>query len=210
MDADAVNRIQHNLLAEDPVIRRAVLQINATVATSQEEARLWSLCLNVESTDLSLERVRDRAANIKRLGIFIQENVNSERPLSEAELRGALMYLCSQLKVNFRPLYSETAVALSQVASTHGDLLWNIIWPQLIRTQSVRQLEHTSTDHAATMIMNDVSADDMTGKKAEVCNEEDPSMRCTSLHRFQATSSQVWKSETPQPLSRAKSLVSIC
>lgn len=53
---------------------------------------------------------------------------------NDDQLKGVARYLLSQLKIRFRPIWSEATAALAEMAKTRGDVVWNVIWDQLERT----------------------------------------------------------------------------
>jgi U3 small nucleolar RNA-associated protein 20 len=97
---------------------------------------VWELALSIEQSEMSLKNVRERTSLIARLGRML-ENTS----VDEITLNMVITYLLSQLKVNFRPLYAETVNVLGEIAKTHGEPIWTLVWQELEKTLAA---EHAS------------------------------------------------------------------
>jgi U3 small nucleolar RNA-associated protein 20 len=139
---------------------------------------------------MSLKNVRERTANIGKLGRLL-ENI----PASEEQqlVEDATRYLLSQLKVNFRPLYPDTIAALAGLGSSRGETLWGIVWEQLQKTIS------SETSHAVDLGWEEpewTRVEHTHAVETEDADDEDAEFRCPNLIKGRRALSRVWANGT--------------
>lgn len=133
---------------------------------------------------MSLRNVRERTNQISRLSRAIAalpKNVDS------TIIDHAISYLLSQLKVNFRPLYTETIKALGEVGGTYGEAMWSGVWAEL---------EKVSAANNATML--DIGqrrpswAERRSSSRDDGEEEEEPEYRCPNADKNIAAVNDSW------------------
>lgn len=134
---DTLAHLRSQLLSIDPVLRRSSLRILARcngpdLLGTDPGASLWEQCLNVENAQISLKNVRERPLEIAKLAKSLASLPAASS--DHEQLKGVARYLCSQLKIRFRPIWSGATAALAEMATTHGDIVWDVVWDQLERT----------------------------------------------------------------------------
>jgi U3 small nucleolar RNA-associated protein 20 len=186
--SDHVCLTQH-LLSANSKLRKAVLQMLSAFSTeSTTSYKIWNACLAIEASDMTLQNVRERTANIGKLGRLLEAiPASDENQLVEDATR----YLISQLKVNFRPLYPDTIAALAGLGSSRGETLWSLVWDQLQSTIASETAVAVDLDWAEpewTKVAPVQSGDSDEG------DEEDKEFICPNLFKGRRALSSAWAS----------------
>lgn len=180
--------LTQHLLSANSSLRKAVLEVlAANVPANTTAQKVWAACLQVEASEMTLKNVRERTSNIGKLGRLLEGIGATE----EKELVGdATRYLVSQLKVNFRPLYSDTIAALAGLGSSRGESLWDILWGQLQSTISAE------TTHAVDLDWDEPEWTRQAGvashARDDEFDEEDAEFRCPNLNKGRRALSHAW------------------
>jgi U3 small nucleolar RNA-associated protein 20 len=186
-----------HLQSSSTLLRRSALKILSASTEPLEGTSLdhdiWSACLNVESSGMTLKNVRERTTNIARVGrllFAVPKDTSSEiRQVTQ----NAMAYLLSQLKVNFRPLYSETIKTVASLAPVHGEYLWTLIWDELQKTNDSR--EATVVDLEWTEPSWIKSRPSQVNPEGDE-DEDEIEFRCLSLRKTRSTLSRAWDQTT--------------
>ncbi|KAL1410173.1 U3 snoRNP protein [Vanrija albida] len=191
LDDANVDRLRLNVLSADSSLRLSSLKILVTDAhdKSKDVAAIWQACLAVESAQMSLKNVRDRTTQIARLTRHLSSLSTDVDDAVATTVNSALSYLVSQLKVNFRPLWSETVTALTAQVPAHGNTIWTILW---------EELQKTITATKAVLPDLGVEYPEWTTQRAEIDDEEedgdeDHEFRCGALAKNRANISKAWQ-----------------
>lgn len=194
LDGDVLDLLEPNLLSSDSSLRLSSLKILALYARpiSEKSAALWDVCLMVENSEMSLKNVRERTANIARLGRSIQGVQDASEDL-ERTVKAALTYLVAQLKVNFRPVWRETVEVLTEIAKHRredAEALWNIVWDEIQKTIVSAQVimpdlgvEYPAWTKQRVQVEQDDEGDD----------EEGAEFRCNSLSKGRLATVRAWQ-----------------
>ncbi|OCF30821.1 U3 small nucleolar RNA-associated protein 20 [Kwoniella heveanensis BCC8398] len=189
-----------NLLSADSDLRLHTAQILSAVSSKDTPAGaedhvpspsgIWSLCVQVESSEMTLRNVRERTTNISRLSRAISSLPSTFTAQNSDLLRGLITYLIAQLKVNFRPVYQETIIALTVVAEKQGEVVWEIVW---------EELQKTNAAPSATMVDLDFSKPSWANKTrggedsaSATVDEEEAEFRCPNLERSMKAIARLW------------------
>ncbi|WVF66714.1 hypothetical protein IAT40_001456 [Kwoniella sp. CBS 6097] len=189
-----------NLLSADSDLRLHTAQILASISSKDtpkdaedhvpSPSGIWSLCAQVESSEMTLRNVRERTTNISRLSRAISSLPSSLTAENADLLRGLITYLVAQLKVNFRPVYQETITALAVVAEKQGEVVWAIIW---------EELQRTNLAPAATMVDLDFNKPSWANKSSDdedsrngAADEDEAEFRCPNLEKSRRAIARVW------------------
>lgn len=202
-----VERLRLNVLSADSSLRLSSLKLLVTDARdkSKDVTAIWQACLAVESAEMSLKNVRDRTTQIARLSRHLSSLTGDLEESVAATVNSSISYLVAQLKVNFRPLWSETVTALTAQVPAHGNTIWTIIWEELQKTIT-----------AAKAVVPDLGAEypEWTAQRVEVeeeeeAGDEDVEFRCTALSKGRANVSKAWQqNDDVAPLDVAEISVS--
>ncbi|WVR04081.1 hypothetical protein IAU60_001080 [Kwoniella sp. DSM 27419] len=198
-ERQTLDLLMSNLLSSDSALRQHSAQILAAISSSEtpteaedhvpSPSSIWTLCVQVESAEMTLKNVRDRTTSIARLSRAISSLPPTFSDQS-ALLRGWITFLVAQLKVNFRPIYAETFSALSTVAERQGPAVWEIIWSELQRT-----------DVAGAAVMVDLNVvkpswatvkDNDIASAGTVEDEDEAEFRCHNLEKSRTALAKVW------------------
>ncbi|WVQ94326.1 hypothetical protein IAU59_001405 [Kwoniella sp. CBS 9459] len=189
-----------NLLSADSDLRLHTAQILASISSKDAPAGaedhvpspsgIWSLCVQVESSEMTLRNVRERTTNISRLSRAISSLPSSFTVENSDLLKGLITYLVAQLKVNFRPVYQETITALTVVAEKQSEVVWAIVWEELQRTDAAPSATMVDLDFTRpTWASRSSDAED---SKSAVGDEEEAEFRCPNLERSRKAIARVW------------------
>lgn len=184
-----------NLISSDSSLRKSTLRILSTLATAKPSSstdggadNVWSLCLQVENSEMTLRNVRERTNQISRLSRSLAALPKST---DSAIIEHAISFLLSQLKVNFRPLYVETIKALGEFGTVHGEALWSGVWTEL---------EKISTAESATLVDIGSKRPSWTEKSAspreDLKEEEEAEYRCPNADKNIASVNESWSLST--------------
>ncbi|TXT11027.1 hypothetical protein VHUM_01778 [Vanrija humicola] len=191
LEDDNVEHLRLNVLSADSSLRLSSLKILATDAQSKSKdvATIWQACLGVENAEMSLKNVRDRTTQIARLSRHLVSLGADLEDTVAATVNSAISYLVSQLKVNFRPLWSETVTALTAQVPAHGNTIWTIVW---------EELQKTITTTKAVVPDLGVECPQWTTQRVEADEEEeagdeDAEFRCTALSKGRANVFKAWQ-----------------
>ncbi|EJT46124.1 hypothetical protein A1Q1_05335 [Trichosporon asahii var. asahii CBS 2479] len=194
LNGDVLDLLEPNLLSADSALRLSSLKILALYSRpiSEKSAALWDVCLLVENSEMSLRNVRERTANIARLGRTIQGVQDAGEDL-ERTVKAAITYLVAQLKVNFRPVWAEAVTALTEVAKSKkedAESLWTIVWTEIQKTILTEQaimpdlgVEYPDWTRQRVQDQKDDDDDD----------EESAEFRCNSLAKGRSATVRAWQ-----------------
>lgn len=181
------DELADHLLSANSALRQAVLRIlSRSAPEGGKTGDVWSACLLVEASGMTLKNVRERTSNIGKLGRLL---VSQSDDTTERIVQKAMRYLVAQLKVNFRPLYSETVTVLASLADRKGETLWDIVWDQLQQTISATEIHMADLDWIEptwSRVRASLREDD------GVLDEEDIEFRCTSLNKSRRVLDTAW------------------
>lgn len=134
---------------------------------------------------MSLRNVRERTSEIARLGRLLADK---SAKYDIEVIDKVITYLLSQLKVNFRPLYTETIKMLGLVGAQHGETLWQVVW---------REIDKITTVDSATVL--DIGSGrpgwaqpGSTAKSVPDEEEDEPEYRCHNAEKFVASLGDSW------------------
>lgn len=197
-----------NLISSDSLLRLSSLRILSTLSTSPDDSpikakEIWQLCLQVENTEMTLRNVRERTSNIARLSRLLSSHtINKASPLIDR----VISYLLSQLKVNFKPIYSETIDALKELGGSYGEIVWGGVWKEIEKTIGCEY--PTITDIGFEKPTWAIIARGNDGKKEEV-DEEEAEFRCHGYDKVIRAVEDCWSlSNDVQALDNAEIPVS--
>ncbi len=128
---------------------------------------------------MSLRNSRERPEQVARLARLLES-------ADLAEVGHAIRYLLAQLKVNFRPLYTETIKAFSLLK--RGDEIWESVWAELEKTH-----------HATVFAVPDLGVfvpawTEVTARSSDAPDdEEEPEFRCTGLDKSKRIIDKEWQ-----------------
>ncbi|WRT65418.1 uncharacterized protein IL334_002361 [Kwoniella shivajii] len=195
-----------NLISADSELRHSTVQILASISSSSppvgaedhvpSPSGIWSLCAAIESSEMSLKNVRERTTSISRLSRAVTSLPPSTVEQWSILFKGVITYLVSQLKVNFRPIYSETILALSTVAQKQGEVVWEIVWEQLQKTdsaKSVTMLDLNVTKPTWAQYRSEDSETKRIGKE-----EDEAEFHCPNLEKTRKSLNRVWTQVTQE------------
>ena len=128
-------------------------------------------CLQGEEAPIDIQGVRERVLRIGRVGQVVGDE-------KSADLCGR--WLIAQLKVNLRPLWSPSALALSSLGQRYADLVWNLLFDEVGKSSS-RTCDELAQSGVATPPQNHQ-------ERREQCEddpwEEERSWRDPSVHNI--------------------------
>jgi U3 small nucleolar RNA-associated protein 20 len=187
-----------DLISADSSMRRSTLAILAsTMADTHEDdidgtkpSAIWTACLQVESSEMTLKNVRERTSNISRLARLLAGLPKDIPEDIKSAVDGAISYLVGQLKVNFRPLYPEITTSLATLVGRHGERIWGKIWSELERTNAARDVQKADLGVELpewTHVDNNHSKRD-----AEDDEEAEGEFRCRSLEKSVSVVGKAW------------------
>ena len=184
--------LKHNLLSSDSAIRLASLRILVTSAPharpdTTSPSDIWSLCLQIELSEMTLKNVRERTSHIGRLGRLLAGLPDDADDGLLAIIRNVTRYLLAQLKVNFWPLYAETVSALAGLTDKHGEILWELVWDQLEKTSAAKSSRVVDLD-----VQNPPWADQEDISRLHPADEDEADFRCHNLEKARYASSTAW------------------
>ncbi|ORY25251.1 hypothetical protein BCR39DRAFT_485643 [Naematelia encephala] len=188
-----------NLMSADSQLRQASLRILAAASPSASssgtgERDIWSLCLQIESAEMTLRNVRDRTTLIARLGRLLGALSVEERASMSSTVRAALTYLVAQFKVNFRPLYAQSISTLASLAGQYGDDIWAIVWDQLEQTQAAQKPAMIDL-HVQNPTWAERKAH-RTITESNLADEDEAEFQCHNLEKAQNISRRAWRGTT--------------
>jgi len=160
--------------------------LSAFATESTTSFKIWNACLTIEASDMTLQNVRERTANIGKLGRLLEGIPTSEE---KQLVEDATRYLISQLKVNFRPLYPDTIAALAGLGSSRGETLWSLVWDQLQKTIA------SETAVAVDLDWEEPEWTKVTPVQSggsDEGDEEDKEFRCPNLVKGRRALSSAW------------------
>lgn len=138
---------------------------------------------------MSLKNVRERTANIARVGRLLAAVPSDASESVKTVVLDALSYLLSQLKVNFRPLYSETITAIASLGSTLGEEVWGLVWEDLQKTTQSREASVVDLEwQEPGWAKRRPRTTDSEGEA-----DEDIEFRCLSLQKGRNTFHAAWE-----------------
>ncbi|WWC98879.1 hypothetical protein V866_005773 [Kwoniella sp. B9012] len=195
-----------NLLSADSELRLSTVHTLASISSTSPPAHaedhvpspsgIWSLCAAVESSEMTLKNVRERTTSIARLARGILSLPGSTLKESSKLLNGVITFLVSQLKVNFRPIYAETITALSSIAEKQGEIIWEIVW---------EELQKTDVDEGSSMLDLGVVKPSWAEKRFEDSesrrvqqDEDEAEFHCHNLEKSRKTLNKVWVQATQE------------
>lgn len=191
-----LERFMPNLISSDSTLRLSSLQVLAAVApgtalapNSEESTtslrEIYNLCVQIESSEMTLRNVRERTTNISRL---IRSISALPVALPKLVLNGIVTYLVAQFKVNFRPVYPETIAALSTLTEKHKEEVWEIVWTQLERTNSAKEAVAVDLDAKNPDWAEEQGSHEDRLEK----DEEEAEFRCPNFEKSKVVFSKVW------------------
>ncbi|GAA6031952.1 hypothetical protein JCM8097_003358 [Rhodosporidiobolus ruineniae] len=124
-----------NLLSEDAALRRASLEIAATLFPPDEApvaADLVAKCLEAEDMPLTVQGAREKSMKLRKLGIVANSQLGKGEEDVQPALDVVVRYLTAMLKVNFKPLWPEATQALALLAERYPDTVWSVCSRQLL------------------------------------------------------------------------------
>nr|XP_019012391.1 U3 small nucleolar RNA-associated protein 20 [Kwoniella pini CBS 10737]OCF51172.1 U3 small nucleolar RNA-associated protein 20 [Kwoniella pini CBS 10737] len=201
---DIYQHLSPNLLSADSQLRLSTVEILSSLASTSSPdgaddhvtspSGIWSLCAAVESSEMTLKNVRDRTTAISRLSRAILSLPASAS--TNMLLKGVITYLVAQLKVNFRPIYAETIAALAATAQKQSEVIWEIVWEELQKTDaagsaSVLDLGFTKPSWAQKRY------DESDNQKVEK-DEDEAEFHCHNLDKSRNTLNKVWNQATQE------------
>ena len=138
---------------------------------------------------MTLRNIRDRTAQIARLGRLLQSVPKDANVGLLSATNHAIRYLLSQLKVNYRPIYPEAIKALEALTPQHGETIWESVWGELEKTHAagVFAVPDLETDSPAWTAQ-------VTGKadKGKQESEEEAEFRCTAMDKMVKVFKKEW------------------
>lgn len=166
------------LLSESDVIRRLAIEILLAVSTpgSPLEA-LLKQCLKVEEVALLVENARIRQMHIRKLAIMVKSGQNLTPDSAAADI--AQRILIAQLKVNFQPLWEESAKALTDLNDKYHANFWRLVWSQLeLCLQASPQLYFTPR------LQQNTTSNEGQSPSVVTMFTEQPEFVCTHLQKL--------------------------
>lgn len=193
------NPILLNLISADSALRASSLRL--LILTSAPGANedplsphnIWSHCQAVEQSEMTLRNVRDRTAQIARLGRLLQSvPKDASESLLSATTHG-IRYLLSQLKVNYRPIYPEAIKALQGLTSQHGDVIWEQVWAELEKTHAatVFAVPDLQVENPAWTVVEENGGKEKS-RAAKQDSEEEAEYRCTAMDKMVKVFKKEW------------------
>ena len=183
-DEQDLASLRSNLLSGDKALRSSTLRVLAALSPRQESRDVWLLASQVETSEVTLRNARERANNVGKLGRHLLQVTSTD--LS----RDAINYLLSQFKVNFRPIYTEVVAALSGLAASSGEIIWEAVWAQLCHVQEAESSRVADLGYVAPAWIA------VTRRSAERVDEEvDPDFACPGLTKAIVSASVAWAAD---------------
>ena len=193
---DVAKPLLLNLRSADSSLRLSALRIlSATIQPASQDpaaslASIWSLCVQIESSEISLRNVRERTTLIARLGRLLTILSDDEQNTVTENLPHIIGYLLAQLKVNYRPLYAETVSALAGIGALQGELIWSMVWQDLERMSITGGRQMLDLDIQKPKWAADVDKGG-DGPRVEA-EEEEEDFRCHNLEKGDAVVASAW------------------
>ena len=187
-----------NLISADSDLRASTLRL-LILTTSPSEAApdagpveasvvtpyaIWEHCQAIESSEMTLRNIRDRTAQIARLGRLLQSVPKDAEESLLSTVSHAIRYILSQLKVNYRPIYPEAIKALESLTGQHGDYIWASVWGELERTHAAKvfSVPDLEVDYPSwTAEKAEAGSKEQKGKQD---SDEDAEFRCTAKDKL--------------------------
>ncbi|KAE8226085.1 hypothetical protein CF319_g1274 [Tilletia indica] len=114
-----------------------LLSLLSSLGTNKDEAAYYDRLLEIERTALTIETIRERNARVRAAARSIVQSVKllPKGSSAPAHIRRAqsftIRYIVGSLKLNFRPVWSESIAALVDLAAVYGDEVWQVAFGQL-------------------------------------------------------------------------------
>ncbi|TIC25980.1 hypothetical protein E3Q12_00708 [Wallemia mellicola] len=178
LSSEAVDKLRVNILTYSTELRVSSLKLLSQLRGDFDS--IYEKCYEVEGVPLTVQSSRDRNMTLRRVG----QHLLAADATEESRKVGA-MFMLSQFKVNFRPIYEQASDSLGELMGAHTKLLWPIFLPELEHAAGATQRSNTSTQAPSWMTSDDVfkisdqgvmiSADYVT---------DDSTFRCTNLDKW--------------------------
>lgn len=180
--ADDIYAICKNgLLSENPEIRlNTLLLLQRGWPTSETIRR----ALDVERVPLTPQDARDKNMQLRRLGA-VAKNLDE---LANNEMEMALLYLFAMMKVNFKPLWSETIEVIAEISKTRPSsqtLIWRILSQEL---QAVAAQDMRALVACGVPPWGDSASEELTHTKVALWRQGD--LFCTAFTRWSVAYAQ--------------------
>ncbi|KAK0522958.1 U3 snoRNP protein [Tilletia horrida] len=109
----------------------------ARLSGNKDAAGPYERLLEIERTELSIESIRERNVRVRAAARSIAQAVKllpkGTQPSAHLQRAQTLTvtYIVGSLKLNFRPVWSESIAALVDLAAVGGDEVWDVAFAQL-------------------------------------------------------------------------------
>ena len=152
-------------------------------------SEIWAQCLEVEKAGMSLKNVRERTTQIARLGRLLTTVTGDNNEL-EKVISMAIRFLVAQLKINFRPIYTETITVLSSFGRKQGSELWTVIWSELEKTFAAETA--TILDFSSSRPIWGTQQSSRVVEKSSGVDEAEKEFSCHAFERSQSAIAEAW------------------
>ena len=128
--------LRGDVMSQDSRARKASLELLALAKPSDDDnvhAAVEEL-VEIESTPLTVETIRARIVKTRAIARSMSK-ASSSTPSSDAQKQSTKIvvdYIISSLKLNFKPIWSESIDALKDLAARDGDIVWESVFQQLM------------------------------------------------------------------------------
>ncbi|CAD6980836.1 unnamed protein product [Tilletia controversa] len=114
-----------------------LLALIFSLGTNKDEAAYYDRLLEIERTSMTIEFIRERNARVRAAARSVVQSLKLLPKGSTAppHVRRAhsftIRYIVGSLKLNFRPVWAESILALVDLAAVSGDEVWQVAFAQL-------------------------------------------------------------------------------
>ena len=195
-----IELLKKNILSISSELRKSSLILLSLLSENENEDddNIYSKCVNVENVPLTIQSSRDRNLSLRRVGQILL-SINS----SNESRKIGLMFMLSQFKVNFRPIYDQASDSIAEILEAHPDELWSIIFPEIEQAATGSRSSNSNTRVPDWMVNENIyetkSIGDIKGSDYET-NES--LFRCTNLNKWDRCLSDAFN-DVSKPIRRA-------
>ncbi|TIB69218.1 hypothetical protein E3P77_00646 [Wallemia ichthyophaga] len=196
LSTDAINLLKINILSYSTELRVSSLKLLSQLRGEQEV--IYDKCFQVDQVPLTIESSRDRNLTLRRVGQHLLAADASE----ESRKVGA-MFMLSQFKVNFRPLYEQASDSLAELMAAQTGLLWPIFLPELEYAVGASQRSNASAQAPIWMLSD--QAFKRSDRGVLIAGDyvtDDNHFRCTNLDKWDRGLENAFN-DLSKPLRRA-------
>ncbi|TIA92947.1 hypothetical protein E3P99_00411 [Wallemia hederae] len=192
----AIDKLRLNILSYSTELRSASLKLLSQLRGESDS--IYEKCYDVEQVPLTIESSRDRNLALRRVG----QHLLAADATEESRKVGA-MFMLSQFKVNFRPIYDQASSSLAELMAAQTALLWPIFLPELEMAAGASQRSNASVQVPEWMLSEShFRKSDRGTQIASGYVTDDTQFRCTNLDKWSKGLESAFN-DLDKPLRRA-------